>query len=355
MAKKKTSTTTRKTASKAKAGPSTSIDTKNSARLHFIIMHGTESYLLSQHLIKLREHFQSVKGEVDVIHFDGTTATVADVLDEVRSYSLMQLYKIVVVNNADEFVKIDNHRKILEHYTESPAEHTTLVLRASIWRAGNLDKMVTKIGQIVICEPPSVAKAVAFTQQRCSKRYDCTIDTAAANLMVERIGTKLDRIDTELSRLSLMIEDGKPIDIALVRDQINLSREEEAWELQSVLLYGNPVKAMEKVSELINVSKKSPVQINYFIIDLIHKIRMVSEMHSRGMDYNAIKSKIWIRYDMYNQIKSVISKISPTRLSTLMQDAVTSDARGKSGYGKQERTIEMLALRFVHELNPTNR
>ena len=118
-------------------------------------------------------------------------------LDECRSFDLMQRQKLVVVENADKLVAGDN-RPLIERYASAPADHSTLALKAGKWNRGNLDKLIEKVGVIVKCEPPSAADAAKWAYHRALKRHDADLDKDAAVALVERVGVDLGRIDTEI-------------------------------------------------------------------------------------------------------------------------------------------------------------
>src|SRR5688572_17348727 len=59
--------------------------------------------------------------------YDGETAELADVLDDVRSFAMFGGGKVVVIRSADEFVS--RYREQLENYLASPSNSGTLVLR----------------------------------------------------------------------------------------------------------------------------------------------------------------------------------------------------------------------------------
>ena len=51
-----------------------------------------------------RKAVENAGNEVQVMRFDGVTAQPADVLDECRSLALLAPYKIVIVDDADQFI-----------------------------------------------------------------------------------------------------------------------------------------------------------------------------------------------------------------------------------------------------------
>src|SRR5262249_1121256 len=148
----------------------------------------------------LEEHF----GGLEQFSFDGDRADLATLLDELRSYGLMQRHKLVILEDTDEFLASrEDRRRALEAYVANPVPEATFLMRAGGWKPGNLDKAVLKSGGAVVkCEPVSAEKAVQWCIARCAKRYECSIDDEAARRLVGRTGSDLGRLDSELGKLA---------------------------------------------------------------------------------------------------------------------------------------------------------
>jgi DNA polymerase III delta subunit len=119
-----------------------------------VVLYGPEVFLRTQYTVQLRGSLEAKFGGVEIFQLDGATAQVVDVLDECRSFGLMAGHKLVIVEDADQFVK-EGTREVLERYAANPSENATLLLRSEKWRTGNLDGIIIeKGGAIVRCEAP---------------------------------------------------------------------------------------------------------------------------------------------------------------------------------------------------------
>jgi DNA polymerase III delta subunit len=110
------------------------------ASCRILILHGKEAFLRSEYTRMLREMLEEARGEVQTIRFDGASGSLApaDVLDELRSPGLMPVCKLVIVEEAEQFIR-EATRPMFERYAAAPSEHGALVLRSETWRAGMLD------------------------------------------------------------------------------------------------------------------------------------------------------------------------------------------------------------------------
>ena len=109
------------------------------------------------------------------------------------------------------------------------------------------------------------------------------VNRNAAQLLVEKLGTGLDRLDMELAKLASFVGLGKTVKRELVVDMVGLSREEEAWILQEAMATGNANAALGKLRELLDVSRHNEVPLMWGVIDLTRKLYASSMLMRRGM------------------------------------------------------------------------
>ncbi|MEX2671661.1 MAG: DNA polymerase III subunit delta [Phycisphaeraceae bacterium] len=316
-----------------------------------VVLHGTEAFLKTEYLRRLRAAIEQAGGsEVETIKFDGGGARgggaeLAEVLDELRSFGLMQQHKLVVVDEAEGFVQ--QHRAALERYAESPVESATLVLRTGVWRPGNLDKRIKKIGQIIKCEPASVADAQRWVVGRASKVHGATIAPNVATMLVEHLGTDLNRLDSEIGKLALGSEGGT-ITAEQVEATAGRASEEKAWEIQQALLSGDAARAIEKLHELVDLAGQPDVLVTYFVSDLVRKLHHASVMiGERRQAFEICKVlKIWPR-EKQGVFMAAAKKLGRRRSAALLATLVALDRGGKTGLGEMTTNLERFCVQFA--------
>ncbi|MEM9882180.1 MAG: DNA polymerase III subunit delta [Planctomycetota bacterium] len=326
-----------------------------------VALHGPELAIQKEKLDALRETLEAVHGEVERFAFDGKTATLADVFDELRGYSLMGGYKLVEVDPADDFVKA--HRAALERYTQNPVDHATLVLRAGAWHRGKLDQHIARVGAVIKCEPPKPAEAVSRLVRRARDEHGLTLDRPAASLLVERLGVHLTRLNTELDKLAAMtgalepqvgerkLPGGGTISRAMVEQAVGKSSDEKAWEVQEVLLGAmarqQPRALLEKVRELIDVGGQPEVLVTYFVADLARKLAVGGQMLAAGEPEGAIAKALKLWGPRQRMVMGVLREVGPGGGAALLEAALSADARSKSGFGSAGRNLEGLCVRMA--------
>lgn len=360
--------------------PANSAFASPDAGTRVLVLHGKERFLSDQYLRTLRDALLKAHGEggVDTVRFDGASGgrIVADILDELRSFGLMQQYKIVLVDNADALLKADDEdapppppatkgkkrapapqtaRELLENYCQDPSQSATLVLRATTWRPGNLDKAVLALpknaGLVIKCEPPDEGKALSWARKRCESRHNSRIDEDAARLLISAVGADLGRIDNELEKLALAAGGaGEPITADLVQTMVGMTREEEFWSIQNELLSGEARAALTQLRQLLEVSRHDPVPIGFSYTDLARKVHSAASGLREGVNPVKIIASLRLwgprKDEMVDAIMGAAKSLGPAGAADLLRACIQTDQANKSGLGDPVRNLERLTVRF---------
>ncbi len=339
------------------------------------ILHGPERFLQVELTAQLRTALVARHGEVNTLVFDGASAKATDVLDECRSMSLMQCHKLVIVDNADVLLKGGEDeegeggapatpaatggkrgsagggksaRELFLDYTLAPDPGATLLLRASRWYAGKLDKAVVAASGADAyrkCEQPRTHEAVAWTIDRAAT-YDTTIDRDAAAMLVETIGPDLGRLDSELAKLA-MYEVGKPIGVEAVSTLSVVTRQEAFYTIQEALASGDAARALSHLHELMEVSRHNEVPIMTSFIDLARKMAAVRQGLQAREPVPSIMGRLRLFGPGSGQIVEAAKRLSPDELAELFRLGVDAARKHRSGLRDPVLLLEELTLRFA--------
>lgn len=317
------------------------------------VLHGPDGVMQRIKLDELRGALETAHDGLDVFRFDGKSAELAEVFDELRGYSLMASYKMVVVDDADDF--ITKHREPLERYWDHPVDHATLVLRCASWSATTrLHKNLPEGGAIVDCSAPTPAEAVKWLVGRAQSEHKTQLPREAAQRLVDRLGPALGPLDGEVAKLALMVEPGAPITVDLIDQVVGRTSDEKAWEVQEAVLAslarGESGAAIVKAHELVKAAGQPEVLIVYFVADLMRKLALGRAMKSQGAPNGEIGRtlKIWpqSRQQLFFEAMERVSSSTPGRL---LDRIIGLDARAKSGLGEPMRNLECFAAGLADE------
>lgn len=333
MAKKSTRTT-------SKLGPLDPPRFTGEERI--VAIHGKEPMLRRVADESLRRALADRHGALESFPFEGRTAQLAEVLDELRGYSLMQSFKLVIVDEADEF--LTRHRDAITRYAEGPVDHAALLLRSEKWNRGKLDKLIEKHGRVVKCDAVSEGDARKWLVERARTEHGVALPPAAAGALVDRMGVDLMQLDTELAKLALLAEDGK-VSTKLVEETVGKQSDEEVWAAQSAVLEtlatGDAAPALNMVDELVRLAGRDPVPVTYFVADIARKLALAHAMKRQGRsDFEITKAlKVWPR-ERQQLFTRALGRLGADRARALQRGVLRLDARTKTGFGEGLRNLE---------------
>ncbi|MBT5584570.1 MAG: hypothetical protein HOJ54_11275, partial [Phycisphaerae bacterium] len=181
------------------------------ASMRVVALIGDDAFLSPYYTRQLIDALEEAHGEIDRFDFDGDTASPADVLDELRTFGLLQQHKIIIVDKADKFLAARGEgsgpsraRTLMEKYVASPCSDATLLLRAGTWNRGKIDKAIGQVGLVHRIKSLGPADTLRWVSGRVGKEHNAEIERGAAERLVRRVGCNLARLDSELAKLAAM-------------------------------------------------------------------------------------------------------------------------------------------------------
>jgi len=324
--------------------------------MRVVVLHGKDAFLRLERGRQLESSLQERFGGVDRMDLDGTNAALADVLDNLRTPGLFAGHKLVVLENAEAFMGAEDRRRAMERYAENPCAEATLLMRcASGWRPGNFDKLVAKVGAVIKCDSPTPMEAVKWCAARSLRRHQAEMEPAAAELLVEKLGPDLGRLDAELGKLAAAA--ARPgagtsrVTRAIVQEFTGLSREEQAWEIQGPVLEGKADAALIKLDELLRVSRVPEVMIGWSLVDLARKVHDASCLLSQGESEGAVAKALKLWGPASSSVVRAGRRIKPAAAARLFRMAVETDRATKNGTAPEPaRAFEGLMVQLAEAL-----
>lgn len=288
-------------------------------------------------LEKLRQLLATLPDDAQRVDVDGETAELGAVIDELRAYAMFGGEKVVVVRSGDEF--ISRNREGLERYLQSPSSTGLLVLRLnSLNKAQKVPKLIQKIGTIEDCNAPPLKALPGWIASRAKAAHKTAIAPDAANLLAERIGSDLARLDMEISRLALLSESGQ-IDRTTVEQNIVFQREQEMWDLTNELAMGSSRKAMHCWRKLLEVDKSAEFRAITWLTIWLEDVGQALKGNTGKMG--------WKYRERLGQFIKTAQNLGPERHRRAVALLARMDRRSKSGLGEMSQNVERFILQLA--------
>ncbi len=276
------------------------------------------------------------------IDFDGETAPLAEVMDELRSFSMFAGTKLVVIRSADDF--ISKNREHMEEYVASPVDSATLILRCkSLPGNQKISKLIAKHGKVESCEPPKDKDLASWITTRAKSAHEITIAPGAAQLMAELIGNDMGRLDNELAKLALMVDD--KVTEADVNKSAVFQRDQEMWHMTDELTAGRIDKALQRWRHLLQSDSSTEFRAVTWLGLWLEKATKALKLKEQRMNPFAIAKelRIWPANNVDALLRTA-ERLGSKGLGRALDLLADLDKRSKSGLGDASDNVERFIL-----------
>jgi DNA polymerase III subunit delta len=309
---------------------------------------GADSLLQQEALIEI---LHQLPPGVQRSDFDGETAELATVLDDLRSFAMFGPGKAVVVSRAGEFVS--RFRSQMEDYAAAPADSATLILRFdSLPSNQRIYKAIQKSGEIRPCFPPK--DVATWATQRAASHHKVKLARDAAVMLVDLLGNDLARIDNELAKLALtnLVTGGSSSTITAdqIADGVAFQRDREMWDLTNALAAGNPAEALTRWRQLVRGDSSAEFRAVTWLCLWLENVRKALVMVARADNPFTIGQalKIWPRENQARFVDTV-KAMGQTGLTRAVNLLAEIDYQTKTGIGDAAGNIERFVLEMATE------
>jgi DNA polymerase-3 subunit delta len=224
------------------------------------VLFGDESFLKRQALARLRRAVLGEgEGEFSLTTFEGPLAVLPDVLEELGTLAMFGGRRLVVVEEADDFVS--RYRPELEDYVARPKAGGVLVLEVRSWPATTrLFKAVAAVGLQIECTAPPSAKLTRWVVSWGKTVHNVKVTLPVAEELLDMVGPELGLLDQELAKLALAAGPGGEATSAMLHRLVGGWRAKTAWEMLDAALDGKTEEALSQLDRLI-LAGEHPVAI----------------------------------------------------------------------------------------------
>ncbi|MBC8045169.1 MAG: DNA polymerase III subunit delta [Fimbriimonadaceae bacterium] len=313
------------------------------------LLHGAESYYID----KISEYIENTvvtEEERSFNHsvFYGKDSNVQDILDTCRRFPMFANKQVVTIREANHLKGLENFESYLNHLVPS----TILII---CYKGGTLDKRkkVYKLLQdkgVVFESTELKENEIPLFIENYLKRKNFSVESKANNLLVDYLGTDLNKITNELDKLIINLQPGAKITVKEIEENIGISKDHNVWELQSALLIKDSSKAF-KILHYLNQNPKT----NPFVLTIsnLHSgfVKLYHFMH--GQD-----AKDWDLFRMYgihgtqaNEYRKAKTLYTKQDVENIFGIFLEYDLRSKGLHNVETPTEQLLREMLYRILN----
>lgn len=286
---------------------------------------GDDSFLRREALKAIVEKvLEGEDDELGIARFDGDRATLADVIDEVRTLPFFSKRRVVIVEGADPFVTA--HRKELESYVENPSGKGVLVLSVKTWPSNTkLAKVVEQTGCSIECKGPHERELTGWLTHLAKMRHKVQLDDDAARLLIELVGPEVGLLVADLEKLVVYVGSAGRIHRDDVAKMVGAGRIETVWKAIDAATTGRGDSAINHLDGLL-AAGEFPVALLAAIATSLLKLYHAGHLRGTRMRLDDACREAGITYPFaIKQAASQHTHLGPGRVDKLPELLLKSD------------------------------
>lgn len=300
---------------------------------------GRDRFLRSEALERFLRGGKEDADALGTARYEGDSADLAEVLDEARTPSLLEDYRVVVVDQADGFISAN--RAALERYAAAPSDTGSLILMCqSMPKSTRLYKIIAESGTIVHCDVPSGAAICGWITHRANDRYGKRIDRVAAQRLREMIGDAPGWLDAEIAKLATYVGERPevtPKDIELLT---GCRREEKIFAVTDAISNGDTATAISSWEQVLATDRAAPGRAIAGLAWGVRRLLAARADYESGVSIRELARKL---YTDPTVLKTRLQRTSIGGLMQQQRDLLAADLAVKTGGS----TVDVAVERFI--------
>ncbi len=311
-----------------------------------VAVFGPERHLKHAALAALKEAVLGEDGDIGLVRLTGRDVDFKTVSDELRTISMWGDRRLVLVDEADDFVS--KHRASLEKYLQQPAKKSILILDVKTWpKNTRLAKAVAKTGLDIECKALSGSELSNWLTEVSQEEHGKQISRDAIALLVELAGVDLGLLDQELSKLVSYVGDANRIGAEDVRALVGGWKAETTWTMLDAVRDGRLGTALTCLDKLL-VAGEAPQRILGGVSFVFRRIAQATEISRHGVPLNAALRQAGVFPRDVGPSEAYLRRIGRRRAEQIYRLLLTADGDLK---GSSRAPLRLQLERLLIELS----
>ena len=300
---------------------------------------GRDRLLRGEALEKILEVLSDEMDTLGPVRFAGPQAGLAEVLDEVRTRSLLGDRRVVVVDEADSFIAAN--RAALERYCSSPSRSGCLILMCdTLAKNTRLYKVINSAGAVVACDPPKGRAVVDWIVDRAQTKYGKGLSHPAARILREHLGDAPGELDAELSKLTAYVGGRDEITPGDIDALTGRHREERVFAVTDAISSHDTAAALGHWEQVLATDRAAPARAIAGLAWGVRRLLQARRDWDRGVSLHELARRMYTEPAL---VKRRLERVTVEQLEEQQRDLLAADLAVKTGAS----TIDLAVEKFI--------
>ena len=306
------------------------------------LLFGEETYLKTLYKNKLKKALIPEEDTVNLTIYEGKGIPVRGVIDQAETMPFFAERRLLLIENSGFFKNAAP--EMADYISQIPAETCMVFVEHEVDKRGKLFKAVKAVGRTVEFGRQDEKTLMNWVLSILRKEKK-NITSATMELFLERAGTDMEYIGTELEKL-LSYTLGRDVITAQDVEAIGTVRaENKIFDMINAITEKKQSKALDLYYDLLAL-KEPPMRILFLLTRQFNLLLQVKAMREQGFDGNAIAAKMGMQSFILRNYTRQIGRFSLPELKKAVKDCVNTEEAVKTGRLSDVLGVELLIVKY---------
>ncbi|HOK96424.1 MAG TPA: DNA polymerase III subunit delta [Anaerohalosphaeraceae bacterium] len=311
----------------------------------FIVLCGDDPYVVSVECQRLLDSLlDQNEREMALYEPRAEEARIADILEELWTLPFLASKRIVVIKNAESFIR--SNLEALEEYIENPSPSSVLILTATSWdKRTRLHKKLQKLNAVIEIPGIKTYQLPAFVSNYAQQTYGIRLDSQCSRWLVELTGDDPGRLCREIDKLAAYAAPSKTISLKDIEALIGHNRLFDAFDVIDAVSTGRTEDAISRLRRMFAADRDSEYTVIGAFGYHFRRLFRVKALMSRGTPpIQAAKNVDSRRPD---DLLAQADRLSLPQLASILAELGRIDYEMKTGRTTASSAMERLIVKII--------
>ena len=324
-------------------------DLKSGNLKQIYLFYGEESYLRRQYLKRFKKALVNDDDEMNYHYYEGNDTSVSEFIDVAETLPFFADRRVIIWENSGLFKAGTNKNKasidkISEYLKNVPASTMILFAESEIDKRSRMVKMLIGMGS-----------AVEFSAQDeevlkrwiggILKKENKQITERAASYLIDKVGTDMENIYTELEKLICFCLNQEVITEALIDEICTPHINGQIFQLVDAVAGRRQQEALKLYYDLLAL-KEPPMRILFLIARQFNNLLQVKDLKGKGFDHKSIGTKVGLPGFVVGKCATQAAKFKMAGLKEALCACVEMEEAIKRGNLSDRLSVELLIVKY---------
>lgn len=312
---------------------------------------GEEDFLATKCIDALKKALLTEEEtEWNLVQFEGRDVSGQEVYRFLNTLPFFGQKRLAVIKNADHLP--DAEGEVLVSLMEAMPAHAHLIIVAPrLDKRTRFYRAAVANGRVIELPRLQRDQAAAWAVKRAAA-LGLSLDRRLALQLVNRTGTSLWQVDSELNKLaSYKGDDSSPVTEAEINEVVSLTNQEVAeyaiFHFTDALAEGRRQEALQLLNRLLGVGRE-PLVILFMIARQFRLIAFAHEAMAGGPGQQEMAKELGVPPFVMKKAFSQAQRLGAAGIRRALSLTLQADREIKTGINSAQRALELLVLRLTN-------